>query len=440
MSRDILIRKACDGTDGRYEAVATGYHYDPWNYRRCSQTTFLCSFDLDERLNLSYEDMSVDRHELRAVSNSEYLRTVARVWSAQDCEPFDIIYSLPASLLLSIPSGLFRMEHDNDYDRNVLWHMVLDALLNRPGTNRMCLTTMLDSDVMYSLAHGVWIEPFAGMTTGNQREEVRATMEVLHDFDYKPFFDQFECEDEDAKRFFGLEIEMDDGYRDRFRREIHGKSVMEAAYLKRDGSLSDNGVEFVTMPMSLKYALEVFDWDELRSTALDCEYRSNEASHPCSMHIHVNRQSFGKDDDQRELTLAKLLLIFDKFYDNLRRIARRSDSAARRWADKPNASIQKYDLKCERKEKMKKYKDMQDRYRAVNVNNRYTIEFRLWGGSLNPNSIKSTIDLTNAMIETCLHTNLRKIYDMTWEDFVDTVGKRYVYEGTSEYIAHRMNH
>ena len=58
------------------------------------------------------------------------------------------------------------------------------------------------------------------------------------------------------------------------------------------------------------------------------------------------------------------------------------------------------------------------RYYAVNLSNDDTIEFRLFRGTLNPNSFFATLELVNAIV--CYSRSDESIDRMTWDDLLVT--------------------
>ena len=66
----------------------------------------------------------------------------------------------------------------------------------------------------------------------------------------------------DGKRYFGVELEVDDGGKDNdnaYRLKSIGNAQLETIYIKSDGSL-DDGFEIVSHPMTLDYHTEEMNW------------------------------------------------------------------------------------------------------------------------------------------------------------------------------------
>jgi hypothetical protein len=234
--------------------------------------------------------------------------------------------------------------------------------------------------------------------------------------------------------FFGVELEMDNSNR---RNEFMARSHTDEIYYKSDGSLSC-GVELVTHPATLAYHMETMPWANILSSAKSCGYKSHmgsssDGSHPtCGLHVHVNREAFGKgnEQDSRE---AKLLVIFDKFWPQLVIFSRRDKSSLERWARR----YATFDVKSEELDaiiKKAKGENSGNRRYAVNFtgNGGKTVEFRLFRGTLQYSTIIATIQLLSMIVEaTKLSTS--EVQDLTWEDFC-AEGER-KYSEFAEYIS-----
>ena len=202
--------------------------------------------------------------------------------------------------------------------------------------------------------------------------------------------------------YFGLEIETDCGSARSFSREC-GEMFGDVMYYKSDGSLSCDGVECVTHPMSYDYAMG-FDWDAFHSIACDNDMRSHDTN-SCGFHIHVSRDGLGSSRDERELTAAKMVLFFDHYRSELLKFSRRKSRYANEWARSNNADIKRDDSKSLAYSKAVDSSNA-SRYCAVNLRNEHTVEVRLWRGTTNPDTIRATIDLTNAIVQYCKTTSL----------------------------------
>ncbi|WRS27310.1 zinc-binding protein [Oscillospiraceae bacterium MB08-C2-2] len=153
----------------------------------------------------------------------------------------------------------------------------------------------------------------------------------LHSYSYKPepiFYGE-------GTRFFGVELEIDDAGKD----ECNAQKLCELAnsqrkriYIKSDSSL-DDGLEIVTHPMSLTYHMESMPWKVLLEQALSLGYKSHMA-HTCGLHIHVDRTSFTDSYEYQEECIARVLYLVERFWEELLRFSRRTQSQLKRWANR----------------------------------------------------------------------------------------------------------
>ena len=219
---------------------------------------------------------------------------------------------------------------------------------------------------------------------------------------------------------YGVELEIDDGD---YKQEA-ARAIIEAAgdhiYLKEDGSLSYAGFEIVSHPATLDYHMNHFPWIGICETALGYGYKSHDTE-TCGLHIHASRSLFGSDQMEQDLTIAKIMLLVDRWYDtHIVQFARRDINKMRRWADKPNADIRPEDGDIEAVNKSKK--TATDRYKAVNLCNRRTVEFRFFRGTLKRDTIIASIQWVDRIIQYCRNTPLKDLFSATWDNIFGNTG------------------
>ena len=224
---------------------------------------------------------------------------------------------------------------------------------------------------------------------------------------------------------FGLEIEMDGSDR---RYEFMARSHCDEIYYKPDGSLGPGGVEMVTHPATLEYHMTEFPWERILKAAKASGYRSHTGagggSQPtCGMHIHVSKKAFGRTSEEQDKREAKLVMLFDKFWKQLiifsRRDLRSIERWARRYADIDSKSDNLSDIITKAKGE-----NMHERGRAINFLPTNTVEFRLFRGTLNRETVLASIQLLELFIKaTKLPTN--KIHELTWDEFCDDGCEKY---------------
>ena len=209
--------------------------------------------------------------------------------------------------------------------------------------------------------------------------------------------------------FEGVELEVDNGND----REDTASEMLECMpnnfiTMENDGSL-DCGFENITQPATLEYHLSIKEnYENMFAVAKQNGFRSHNTT-TCGYHIHFNRSFFG---DKQDECIAKLLYLVEKFWDELVKFSRRNYDNLDRWAKKydktPNEVVE--DMKCHNL----------DRYRAVNLTNRFTIEFRMFRGTLKSETFFATLQLVDTIVRYVKdHTN-NDIQALNFEDLLVT--------------------
>lgn len=231
---------------------------------------------------------------------------------------------------------------------------------------------------------------------------------VIHDYYFKPeplFYGK-------SDRYFGVELEIDDGGEDNTNAEKILRIANqrgELVYIKHDGSLNE-GMEIVTHPMSLDFHLHQMPWADVLAKARDMGYLSHQAC-TCGLHVHVNRTAFGDTEDEQETVIARILYFFEKHWEELLKFSRRTQKQLRRWADR-------YGLKEHPKQVLDIAKGSQERYMCVNLTNYHTVEFRMFRGTLKLNTLIATLQLLDRICDVAINLSDDELKDLSWTTFV----------------------
>jgi hypothetical protein len=209
----------------------------------------------------------------------------------------------------------------------------------------------------------------------------------IHNYSYKPtpvfLWDRYEPE---PKYFLGIELEV----------ELKNGNSSEATttalegfgesniYLKSDGSLN-NGFEIVTHPMSLLYYQNSMNWSTL-DRLKELGIRSWNTG-TCGLHVHISRTAF---DNSYPFSDSHLIRFTKFIYDNQRMVERIAGRTSNH-----------YSSFNEKGKIVKKIKENQnaDRYVAVNTTNEFTVEVRVFKGSLRKERVLSAIEFCHAVVE-----------------------------------------
>jgi hypothetical protein len=201
-------------------------------------------------------------------------------------------------------------------------------------------------------------------------------------------------------RYYGMEIELKwnnssiellDDLDDTF-------GINEMVYME-DCSLRNEGFEVITHPSSFELLkTQLVKFDDITSCHTDRD---------TGVHIHVSRKSIS------ELTLAKLMLFMCQNKRFIEDIAERSPNDF--WTH------EKKDLICAKVKNGKYY----NRFMALNCQNNHTIEFRMFAGSSESNTLIKNLEFVESLIRFCEVTGLSKLDEDNFTDYIKKNQKKY---------------
>lgn len=250
------------------------------------------------------------------------------------------------------------------------------------------------------------------------REQANLRMGCINRYSYKPNAIYFGL---NGRRplfgdplTFGFELEVDKG-----NDQVHCAGEIEDAmddqvYMKEDGSVT---FEIVSHPMTLDYLRSEFDMKTLCSIPPKYGFKSHDAG-TCGLHVHVGRKQLGLDTDDQDRVIERICVLMLRHWDNLVRFTRREQSQLRRWASKPNLFYGGSNHMCvnELHERFESYECDGDRYVALNLCNHDTIEFRVYRGSLKPDTVLASLEFTSNICRYAMTHNIRDVLRSSWED------------------------
>lgn len=234
--------------------------------------------------------------------------------------------------------------------------------------------------------------------------------DALHSYSYKPapiFYGS-------GPLYLGVELEVDGAGQS----ASHARTALnvmnrraEYAYMKTDGSL-DDGLELVTHPCSLEEHMANVPWKDTMAVLRDMHYNSHNAG-TCGLHVHVNRTALGEHSAAQDETIGKILYIFERFWQEVLRFSRRTESQMNHWAAR-------YGYKNSAKEILDhaKYDSGNGRYACVNLTNHDTIEFRAFRGTLKYNTLIATLQFVDRICGVALSLPESEIKNLGWPAFV----------------------
>jgi len=249
--------------------------------------------------------------------------------------------------------------------------------------------------------------------------------------------------------YMGFELELETG---RFPREDCARFVLDTintqsndiVYLKEDGSLN-HGFEIVSHPMTLGFATNHFDWNGI-SGLIKKGCKSWDTS-TCGLHVHLSRSAFR--DEKHLFKFFKLIL------DNSADVKRFAGRDSERWANfdkayflnswneynddgnyvtRTTSSLMKFAKNEERNH---------ERYCAVNLQNRHTVELRFFKPSLNPKTVQAALQFCDAVFNyTETECNTQKVMSgnaLAFRSFRSWVKTQDRYSILSDRIAERCS-
>lgn len=221
-----------------------------------------------------------------------------------------------------------------------------------------------------------------------------------------------EIGDNKPEFYIGHELEIDNG--NEMRDAVDTINNLDGICM-HDGSLSSEGIEFISHPLSYKYMLSKEEeyrkaFEHLSSIG----YKSHNTS-TCGLHFHVTRPENSK-------VIDRIILFMETYKEEIIKISRRQNSELNRWSrflsDKRQGTSEKI---IKSLDYIVNNKDISDRYMALNLTNRKTIEFRFFKGTLKYETFMADFEFINNLVHFASDLDL-PIEELTWEKVV-SVGK-----------------
>jgi len=234
-------------------------------------------------------------------------------------------------------------------------------------------------------------------------------------YDYHEFNDWVpkKTEDEPEPPFYiGHELEIDNG--DDMEEAVETINNINGICM-HDGSLSYRGIEFISHPLSYNYMLSQEQaYRKAFEHLVDLGYKSHDTD-TCGLHFHVSRPH----DDK---IIDRIILFMETYKEEIITLSRRKNVELNRWSrflsDKRSATNSKV---IKSLDYIVNNKDTCDRYMALNLTNRNTIEFRFFKGTLNYETFMADFEFVNNLVTFASDLDL-PVEEMTWEKVV-SVGR-----------------
>jgi len=216
----------------------------------------------------------------------------------------------------------------------------------------------------------------------------------------------------------GVELEIDQG-RDRTECAQKIKKLNYPLYIESDGSLQ-NGLEIISHPCTTNYHLKKFPWEKIFHIAGEYEFKSHEAE-TCGLHVHISRALFGKDREEQSENIGKFLLLFNRGANQreIKNFARRTDRQMR-WCKFFYIDGSNHATGTDILNYYWRNGNGSDRYYAVNLQNRNTVEVRIFRGTLNRKTFYASLQFCRELTEIAKKP-FKTVRGLSWGDIRNTL-------------------
>lgn len=224
---------------------------------------------------------------------------------------------------------------------------------------------------------------------------------------------------------FELEIEFDHRPMDSEDKARKIRSAMgDVLYdIQQDGSLRNGGFEMIYQPCTLPFLMgKSGKLADLCGLADELGCQSHDAPN-AGLHVHVGRKQLGATDDARDLAICKIMYLIDRFYESgdMQKFDRRKGNY--QYCQMMHAGLKSDDKKAEFLRKGKEWKDEHSdhysRYHTLNLTNENTIEFRMFKGTLNLQTLAATLQFVDALVRFCMTHTLQQVQSATFGQVVE---------------------
>ena len=185
-----------------------------------------------------------------------------------------------------------------------------------------------------------------------------------------------------GKRYYGLELEYSNTNSAKVKEKMFDLYKDKWLYNKSDGSLSD-GVEIVTSPCDYKSIMWLLDKmkEPIKEITNGTKYLQN-----AGIHIHVSKKSIPS------YNIYKLSYLLNN------KQAKELSYIMFYLSGRNNSVSEKREIKYAKIGDIKSFKDEENRYLALNLTNKHTIEFRIFKATNDMDKVKSYINFVESMI------------------------------------------
>jgi hypothetical protein len=211
--------------------------------------------------------------------------------------------------------------------------------------------------------------------------------------------------------YFGIELEVELENQNKDERGLKAQEVVDLfggdfVIVKEDGSLKC-GFEICTQPASKEE--HWLRWNKFFDNMPANLVSFNSPHNNCGLHIHCSKKPLSL------LSIAKIVVFVndEKNQSYIETIAGRKPNDYFKLSKKEYATVKRIPdgMLCR-----------ENRYEAVNLVNRETIEFRMFKGTLKRESFFKAIEFCDSLIQFCMTGNNGIAYCRDWNNYMNYVG------------------
>lgn len=254
----------------------------------------------------------------------------------------------------------------------------------------------------------------------------------LHCYGYRPPTEFFGDDRDREVPFLGVELETDisssDLSRPGERRSAYCNALRQMEQKKRfwlteDGSLAC-GVEVTSQPMTLEEHIECGMWARIREIAIEHGFTSHDNGR-CGLHVHVNRDFFGKSEKRQNVGGYNLAMLVSRFEKQLTQFSRRQSN---RWCnygihhefiDKKHPGFK--DLGIFEKSREMCIEKSYAHAQCVNFEHSATFEIRIFRGTLRLETLYATLAMAHGLASAAKHHGQTWCEQTTWHGLTSCI-------------------
>lgn len=249
----------------------------------------------------------------------------------------------------------------------------------------------------------------------------------LHEYGWTPLLEFHGDTGKNSWPYLGVELETDSSYKASSRSEyvnsLASMQHFDRVWLTRDSSLNE-GVEVTSHPMTLAEHVSCGVWSEVRNAAVRNGFVSHNAG-TCGLHVHVNRDFFGKSEMVRNVGGHKMLRLAQRFERQLMIFTRRESARWCSYETEGDYSLKPVKVSVgtgrEGKSLLEKAADSSREERAhsqcVNFEHCKTFEIRIFRGTLRLETLYASLALAQEMARAAKLHGESWIERCTWYEF-----------------------